>query len=123
MFPLYSDLFSQLEGQQYDLIVSNPPYVDAQDMADLPNEFQHEPELALAAGDDGLDLVETILQQAPQHLSDNGVLLVEVGNSLVHMDNRFPELELEWVELAQGGHGIFAVTKAALERFNNRNSV
>ena len=92
-------------------------------MADLPNEFQHEPELALAAGDDGLDLVETILQQAPQHLSDNGVLLVEVGNSLVHMDNRFPELELEWVELAQGGHGIFAVTKAALERFNNRNSV
>ncbi len=123
VFPLYSDLFSQLEGQQYDLIVSNPPYVDAQDMADLPNEFQHEPELALAAGDDGLDLVETILQQAPQHLSDNGVLLVEVGNSLVHMDNRFPGLELEWVELAQGGHGIFAVTKAALERFNNRNSV
>ena len=121
VFPLYSDLFSQLEGRQYDLIVSNPPYVDAEDMADLPVEFQHEPELALAAGDDGLDLVETMIARAGNYLTEQGVMFVEVGNSLVHMEARFPGLDIEWVELAQGGHGIFAVTKAALDSYNQQD--
>ena len=121
VFPLYSDLFSQLEGQQYDLIVSNPPYVDAEDMADLPVEFQHEPELALAAGNDGLDLVEIMIARAGNYLTEQGVMFVEVGNSLVHMESRFPGLDIEWVELAQGGHGIFAVTKAALDSYNQQD--
>lgn len=120
VYPLYSDLFTHLEGQKYDLIVSNPPYVDAEDMDDLPQEFQHEPELALAAGDDGLDLVEIMIAQASNFLTEQGVMFVEVGNSLVHMEARFPGLNIEWVELAQGGHGIFAVTKAALDSYNQQ---
>jgi ribosomal protein L3 glutamine methyltransferase len=72
VYPIQSDLFTSLEGQKYDLIISNPPYVDAQDMADLPEEYHHEPELALAAGEDGLDLVDTMLRQAPSYLNDGG---------------------------------------------------
>lgn len=115
VFPIQSDLFSALQGQQYDLIVSNPPYVDAEDMADLPVEFHHEPELALAAGEDGLELVESILKSAAQQLSEQGWCFVEVGNSSVHMASRFPDLELHWVELEQGGQGIFAVSAAQLK--------
>ncbi|MBU3022344.1 50S ribosomal protein L3 N(5)-glutamine methyltransferase [Aestuariibacter sp. A3R04] len=119
VFPIHSDLFTSLEGQQYDLIVSNPPYVDDEDMSDLPDEYQHEPELALAAGEDGLDLVEIMVQQAPGYLKDNGWMIVEVGNSEVHMAERFPGLEVEWVTLKQGGHGIFAVSKSALTQYLN----
>lgn len=117
VFPLHSDLFSALQGQQYDLIVANPPYVDAEDMSDLPAEFQHEPELALASGEDGLDLVEQLLKQACEHLAPHGWCFVEVGNSLVHMQARFPNLPLQWVELAQGGHGIFAVNARDLTQY------
>ncbi len=73
--------------------------------------------MALAAGDDGLDLVETILREAPAHLSEQGMLFVEVGNSQVHMVNRFPGLEVEWLTFAQGGQGIFAVSKETLQRY------
>ncbi len=114
VFPIQSDLFAALKGQKYDLIVSNPPYVDAEDMADLPEEFHHEPELGLAAGDDGLDLVRTILEQAPDHLSDDGWILVEVGNSMVHMEQAFPGLNLQWVEFEHGGMGVFAVNRQTL---------
>ncbi|MCW8093115.1 50S ribosomal protein L3 N(5)-glutamine methyltransferase [Alteromonas sp. ASW11-130] len=114
VYPIHSDLFTNLQGQRYDLIVSNPPYVDAEDMGDLPDEFQHEPELALAAGDDGLDLVETMLKQAPEYLRDNGWLFIEVGNSEVHMAQRFPELNVEWLSFENGGHGIFAIAKQSL---------
>lgn len=117
VFPIKSNLFAKLTGQQYDLIVSNPPYVDREDMADLPDEFQHEPELALAAGQDGLDLVEQILHQAPAHMTEAAWLFVEVGNSMVHMQQRFPSLEVEWVEFAQGGDGVFAISKQALDRY------
>ena len=117
IIPLHSDLFSGLEGQQYNLIVSNPPYVDAQDMADLPDEFQHEPELALAAGEDGLELVDLLLQQAPDYMCDQAWLFVEVGNSEVHVAERFPGLQVEWCELSLGGSGIFAVQKEALVNY------
>lgn len=122
VFPIKSDLFTQLHGQQYDLIVSNPPYVDAEDMADLPDEYHHEPELALAAGDDGLDLVETMIAEAPRYLNDGGWMFVEVGNSEVHMDTRFPGLDVEWIEFESGGHGIFAVSKQAMLAFSQRGS-
>lgn len=114
VFPIQSDLMQALEGQRYDLIVSNPPYVDAEDMASLPDEFRHEPELGLAAGNDGLDLVEGILQQAIDHLTDDGWLFVEVGNSEIHMEARFWGLDPEWVEFERGGHGVFAINRRAL---------
>lgn len=120
VYPIHSDLFTQLDGQSYDLIVTNPPYVDAEDMADLPEEYHHEPELALAAGDDGLDLVATMLQQAASFLNDGGWMFVEVGNSEVHMQNRFPELQIEWINFEFGGQGIFAVSKAALTDYFTR---
>lgn len=117
VYPIKSDLMAALQGQQYDLIVSNPPYVDAEDMDDLPEEFHHEPELALAAGTDGLDLVDSILRQAPIHLTDNGWLFVEVGNSEVHMYTRYPELPIQWIEFANGGHGVFAISKNDLVEY------
>lgn len=114
VYPILSDLMAALKGQKYDLIISNPPYVDAEDMADLPDEFHHEPELALAAGDDGLDLVHKMLRQAPEHLTDNGWLFVEVGNSQFHMEHVYPDLDLQWVEFTRGGHGVFAISRANL---------
>lgn len=117
VYPIKSDLMSALTGQTYDLIVSNPPYVDEEDMSDLPEEFHHEPELGLAAGEDGLDLVDTILRQAPEHLNDGGWLFVEVGNSVVHMEQKYPGLDLQWLEFEFGGHGVFAVDKATLEAY------
>ena len=114
VYPIKSDLMDALTGQKYDLIISNPPYVDAEDMADLPDEFHHEPELALAAGDDGLDLVHKMLRQAPEHLTDDGWLFVEVGNSQIHMEHIYPDLALQWVEFTRGGHGVFAISRADL---------
>ena len=119
VYPIHSDLFRNLKGQTYDLIVSNPPYVDAEDMGDLPEEYQHEPELALAAGEDGLELVEIMLRQAPQFLNVNGWLFVEVGNSSVHMAERFPGLEVQWLTFEQGGQGIFAIERSTLQEYWN----
>lgn len=119
VYPIKSDLMQALQGQRYDLIVSNPPYVDAEDMADLPEEFHHEPELGLAAGVDGLDLVDNILRDGPSHLNEHGWLFVEVGNSQVHMAQRYPGLELEWVEFSHGGHGVFAVNRETLAAYFN----
>lgn len=105
---LQSDLFSAAHGR-YDLIVSNPPYVDADDMACLPDEFHHEPELALAAGNDGLDLVRIMLKQARDHLTDDGVLVVEVGNSWPALADAYPQLPFQWQEFERGGHGVFVL--------------
>ena len=121
VIPMASDLMDDLPvGLTYDLIVSNPPYVDAEDMFDLPDEFRHEPELALAAGDDGLILAKRILATAAERLSEEGVLVVEVGNSYVHLQQQFPDVPFTWVEFEQGGHGVFVITKAQLDAYGEQ---
>lgn len=109
-----SNLFAGLQGCSYDIIVSNPPYVDAQDMATLPKEFHHEPELALAAGDDGLDLVLQMLAEAAEHLNPEGIMVVEVGNSAPAVDQLLPDLPVMWLEFERGGHGVFLITREQL---------
>ena len=110
---LESDLFEALD-QAYDLIVCNPPYVDADDYADLPDEYRCEPELALAAGVDGLDVVRRVLRDAPDWLEDEGLLFVEVGNSAAALEDRFPDVGFTWVELERGGDGIFVFSREEL---------
>lgn len=117
VFPIQSNLYQGLAGQKYDLIVTNPPYVDADDIAAMPDEFNFEPEIGLAAGKDGLDLVHTILELAPSHMNPNAVLIVEVGNSLVHVNQQYPDLEKTWLQLANGGDGVFVVTREALVNY------
>ncbi|MDN3446796.1 50S ribosomal protein L3 N(5)-glutamine methyltransferase [Psychrobacter sp. APC 3281] len=106
-----SDLFAKIPAEnQYELIVTNPPYVDAAIMADLPPEFLYEPEHALAAGQDGLDLVHRILFEAPDYLSPDGLLICEVGDSEWALKQAYPEIQFDWLKFAHGGHGVFAIT-------------
>ena len=109
-----SDLFSALNGKQYDIIVSNPPYVDGEDIASMSAEFQHEPELGLSSGEDGLECTRKILQQAASHLNDEGILVLEVGNSQYALAEEYPELPFQWVDFERGGDGVFVLTKAQL---------
>ena len=109
-----SDLFDGLENEQFDLIVSNPPYVDAEDLDDMPPEYHHEPEIGLGSGHDGLELTRQILENAAEYMTDQGVLIVEVGNSWPALEDAFPEIEFNWVEFEQGGDGVFVLTKKQL---------
>lgn len=117
---LESNLFEKMIPEnQYDLIVTNPPYVDAAIMADLPPEFLHEPEHALAAGQDGLDLVHKILLEAPDYLTNDGLLVCEVGDSYWALNQAYPGIHFNWLSFAHGGYGIFAMTAHDLKKYHN----
>ena len=112
-----SDLFEQIPQQKFDLIVSNPPYVDAEDMNALSDEFKAEPKLGLAAGEDGLELVDRLLSQAVDYLSEHGLLVVEVGNSQIAMMQKYTDLPLTWIEFENGGDGVFCITASELKQY------
>ncbi len=117
-----SDLFDGLDGRRYDLIFSNPPYVNDRSMALLPDEYRREPRMALAGGPDGLDLVRRILEAAPRMLTTDGLLVVEVGHERAHVEAAFPRLPLTWLSTSGGDDAVFAVratdlaTRAAVKK-------
>lgn len=113
-----SNLFSALPEMSYDLILSNPPYVDSADLAAMPAEYQHEPELALGSGPDGLALTRQILARAHRFLAPEGLLVVEVGNSWEALEQAYPRVAFTWLEFEQGGHGVFALTAKELQDYS-----
>jgi len=115
---LQSDLFEHIRDRRYDIIVSNPPYVSTTELATLPEEFRKEPELGLAGGETGLDLVLRILRDAPTYLNEGGVLVVEVGNAAAELERRFPDLPFLWIEFERGGEGVFLMQRDQLTEFN-----
>lgn len=115
---IHSDLFAALEGNKYDIIVSNPPYVSPEEMSTLPEEYYHEPEKALRVSDQGLVIVIKILKQAKEYLNEEGILIVEVGNSQDALCERFPEIPFTWLEFERGGEGVFLLTAEQLNAIN-----
>jgi ribosomal protein L3 glutamine methyltransferase len=111
-----SDLYTGLAGRRYDLILTNPPYVDTADMATLPDEYRHEPALALASGDRGLDAILHILALAGAHLNPGGALVAEVGNSHVALAARFPNIPFVWLTGTSGDESVFLLTAGELDR-------
>ncbi len=109
-----SDMFTALKGKKYDLIISNPPYVDAPSMAALPQEYQNEPQLALGSGDAGLDHTHTILREAANYLNDDGVLIVEIGHNREALEAAYPNIIFNWLEVSSGNEFVFLLTKSQL---------
>lgn len=112
--PIRSDGFDMVPEAQYELILCNPPYVNAQAMANLPNEYRHEPPLALAGGEDGMDLVRRILDQAAQFLMPGGMLVLEIGNEYDHFNAAFPQLEPIWLDTEAASDQILLLTREQL---------
>ncbi|MFT6733407.1 MAG: ribosomal protein L3 glutamine methyltransferase [Polaribacter sp.] len=109
-----SDLFQNIPKKKYDIIVSNPPYVDEEDFDEIPEEFLAEPKLGLTSGKDGLLLTKEILKQASEYLNDDGILIVEVGNSAQSLEEQFTNIPFTWLEFERGGLGVFLLTKEQL---------
>ena len=109
-----SDAFAGVDGERYDVIISNPPYVNAESMAALPEEYRREPQLALASGEDGLDFVRIILKEAASHLNPKGVLIVEIGNNQRELEQAFPELPFTWLDTAAGDQFVFMLHREDL---------
>ena len=111
-----SDAFTAIDSQRYDLIISNPPYVNAESMAELPDEYRREPELALASGEDGLDFTRIILSKAADHLNPGGVLVVEIGHNRDALEDAFPETPFVWLDTAAGDDFVFLLRREDLPR-------
>ncbi|GAB7563283.1 50S ribosomal protein L3 N(5)-glutamine methyltransferase [Methylobacillus methanolivorans] len=111
---IQSDMFSKLEGKTYDLIISNPPYVDGPSMELLPQEYRNEPQIALGSGDAGLDHTHTLLSEAKKHLNDNGLLVVEIGHNRDVLLEAYPHLPFTWLEVDSGNEFVFLLTKEQL---------
>lgn len=109
-----SNLFAAIPGKRYDLIISNPPYVNAESMATLPQEYRCEPELALASGEDGLDLVRQMLKEAREHLNPNGLLIVEIGHNRDDLEATFPNTPFTWLDTAAGDQYVFLLRREEL---------
>ena len=112
-----SDLLANVKGP-YDLIVCNPPYVNSKSMGELPQEYRHEPQLALAGGDDGMDLIRQILRDAPAKMTPDAVLVLEIGNERAHFEHAFRRLEVAWMETSAGADQVLLVTRDALARWS-----
>lgn len=115
-----SDFFAGLKGRRYDIIVSNPPYVGTAEFNALPAEYTHEPAGALHSGRDGMDAVRVLLRDAPVHLSDTGVLVVEVGNTETRVQRAFPRMPFTWLAFERGGGGVFLLTAQQLREANSK---
>ena len=109
-----SDMFSQLTGKTYDLIISNPPYVDAPAMSTLPQEYRNEPQIALGSGTAGLDHTHILLKEAKKHLNDDGILIVEIGHNRDALLEAYPDLPFTWLEVESGNEFVFLLTKEQL---------
>lgn len=114
-----SDLFSELKEGEYDVIVTNPPYVGRSELLQLPKEYSYEPVLALEAEDDGLSIVAQILRQAASYLTPRGVLVVEVGNSAEALMQRYPDIPFLWIDFERGGEGVFLLTAEELKKYSD----
>jgi ribosomal protein L3 glutamine methyltransferase len=111
-----SDLYAKVPDKRYDLIVSNPPYVNSTSMSKLPQEYLQEPQIALAGGTDGMDLVRKIVAGAGERLTENGVLMVEIGNERNFAEAAFPDLELTWLSTNAGDDMVFLLTAEQLKK-------
>lgn len=109
-----SNLFAKLDGKKYDVIISNPPYVDAESVAALPAEYLHEPKLALGSGKDGLDATREILKQAAEHLNPGGILIVEIGHNRDVLEAAYPDLAFNWLDVAAGDEFVFLLHREDL---------
>ena len=112
---IQSNAFDKVPGKRYDLIISNPPYVNAESVNRLPPEYLHEPEMALGSGEDGLDFTHIILHEARQHLTDNGLLIVEIGHNRDELEATYPNLPFTWLETSAGDQFVFMLQAADLD--------
>ncbi|AAZ41129.1 N5-glutamine methyltransferase, modifies ribosomal protein L3 [Candidatus Blochmanniella pennsylvanica str. BPEN] len=119
VFPIHSDLFSNLPQLKYDLIITNPPYVKNSDIYKLPKEFHYEPVISLSADNDGLKIIQKILMNVIHHLNTNGTLICEVGSTKMALIERYPNIPFRWLRLSNGGEGVFMLTYKQLLSFNN----